>query len=302
MNYGIVLVTFNRLSELSKTIILYEQQTLLPDFILVVDNHSTDDTPNFLDEWKRGEKKVRRLVLTLTENTGGSGGFHAGLEEALKLDADWIWVADDDAYPEPDVLEKINEFIEHGPVASDDISAVCARVQRDDGIAVGHRCRHKEKVVPVSEYEKDYFSLDLFSFVGSVISKKAILQVGLPRADFFLYSDDYEYALRLGKVGKIFCVPSAVVRHNDNADYSREASWRDYYATRNILILYKQYYSKWDYFWRKTRRLLTAYSSFNSEKIAVFRKAIKDAEAGIAGIDPVYRPGWKPQKRFEKRK
>lgn len=301
MNFGIVLVTFNRLSELEKTIVLYEQQQVQPQYILVVDNHSTDETPLFLEQWKKGENSVRRMVLPLPENTGGSGGFHAGLKEAAKLDADWIWVADDDAYPEPDALEKINAFLESGTHPTQDISAVCARVQRSDGIAVGHRCRHKEKVVPASEYEKPYFELNLFSFVGSVISKRAIEAVGLPRADFFLYSDDYEYALRLGKAGKIFCVPSAVVKHNDNADYSREASWRDYYATRNILILYKNYYSKWDYLWRKTRRMLTALSSINPEKITVFRKAIKDAEREKTGLDSIYRPGWKPKRQYRKK-
>ena len=302
MTFGAIIVTFNRLDELKKTIGLYEDQTILPEYILVVDNHSTDGTPAFLEKWKTQEKSVKRMVLTLPENTGGSGGFHAGLKKAVELDADWIWVADDDAYPEMDVLQKLDDFLKSGIHPVDDISAVCARVQRSDGIAVGHRCRHKEKIVPVEEYQKPYFELNLFSFVGSVISKRAIRQVGLPRADFFLYSDDYEYALRLGQAGKIFCVPAAVVNHNDNADYSREASWRDYYATRNILIVYKTYYSKLDYVWRKTKRILTAFSSFNPEKVVVFLKAMKDARLENTGLDPIYRPGWKPKRIYRKQK
>lgn len=37
----------------------------------------------------------------MEENTGGAGGFSAGVERAFELGAEWFWVMDDDVAVEP---------------------------------------------------------------------------------------------------------------------------------------------------------------------------------------------------------
>lgn len=55
----------------------------------------------------------KKLVIHTAENLGGSGGFYLGEERALHLDADWVMIADDDAYPEPNYLEGMQKYIDH---------------------------------------------------------------------------------------------------------------------------------------------------------------------------------------------
>ncbi|MGG5901449.1 glycosyltransferase, partial [Escherichia coli] len=68
MKYTALIVTFNRLGKLKKTV----EETLKLEFtnIVIVNNGSTDGT----QAWLSSIVDTRVIVLTLTENTGGAGG------------------------------------------------------------------------------------------------------------------------------------------------------------------------------------------------------------------------------------
>lgn len=107
MKIAAVIVTYNRLYLLKEVLEAFDNQTRVPDYIIIVNNASTDGTEAFLEEWKKTEIKGQtKFVITPEENLGGSGGFYIGTERALSLDADWVWVSDDDAIPDRDVFEK----------------------------------------------------------------------------------------------------------------------------------------------------------------------------------------------------
>lgn len=67
MKYTALIVTFNRLGKLKKTV----EETLKLEFtnIVIVNNGSTDGT----QAWLSSIVDTRVIVLTLTENTGGAG-------------------------------------------------------------------------------------------------------------------------------------------------------------------------------------------------------------------------------------
>ena len=305
MDICVVIVTFNRKQDLEKTLSLYENQKLSPRAILVVDNHSTDGTAEMLSAWKSEEKDIRHVVHTMSENVGGSGGFYAGMEQALaQTDCEWLFVSDDDALPANDALWQLDDFCKRERELAEQCSAICGVVDAGDHFAIGHRCRIKRSFsgrldFPVSaeEYSKDWFAIDFFSYIGSAIRRSALEAAGLTRKEFFIYCDDYEHSLRLGRQGKIVCVPSAVMSHQDNNDYSRDASWRDYYATRNLLIMYREYFGAWAAFRRSIMRRLTGLRSLNPTKMKVISAGIKDAKRGVTGLHPIYRPGWDPKKK-----
>ena len=112
MKIGIVLVTFNRLDKLKIALQHYKNQTYPFEYILIVDNHSTDGTADFLKKWLHEKEAFQKYCVTLDTNTGGAGGFYTGMKKALSLNADWIWLSDDDAYPRPDAFEKIDVYYE----------------------------------------------------------------------------------------------------------------------------------------------------------------------------------------------
>ena len=303
MKIGIVLVTFNRLNDLKITLDAYEKQTTPPAFVMVVDNRSTDGTDEYLAQWQAQSGAFRHMVLSLPENMGGSGGFYAGMKQALEEDCDWVFVADDDAVPHPDMLEQLVSFANNHSELTADAAALCTSVNnkgRREGI---HRCRIEksvmgafEKYVPESEYEKEFFYADIYSFVGTMIRRSALEKAGLAREDFFIYNDDYEHAVRVGKVGKILCVPASVMDHVDNLNYEKQATWRDYYATRNAVIMHRTHFGAYGGFARAARRMLVALSTFNGEKIKVIWTGIRDGYAENTGKHPVYKPGWKAKR------
>lgn len=304
MDICVLLVTYNRKSDLQKTLALYEDQTHKPRSIIVVDNHSTDGTDKVLAEWARTEADVRHTVISMPENVGGSGGFCEGMRYATGLTHEWIFVSDDDAFPRLDTLEVLSDFANKHESLVAECAALCTAVDADHRFALGHRARINKRSItgiidtPVAEkeYEKEFFEVDLFSYIGTCVRKSALKKAGLPRREFFIYSDDFEHALRVGKHGKILCIPSAVLLHSDNNPYSRAASWRDYYATRNVLITYREHFGALAACRRATLRRLTALRSMNLSKIKVINEAIKDAKRGVTGLHPIYRPGWEERK------
>lgn len=109
MKYTALIVTFNRLGKLKKTV----EETLKLEFtnIVIVNNGSTDGT----QAWLSSIVDTRVIVLTLTENTGGAGGFKTGSQYICEqLASDWVFFYDDDAYPYPDTLKSFSQLDKQG--------------------------------------------------------------------------------------------------------------------------------------------------------------------------------------------
>ena len=99
-----VVVTFNRLEKLKNVLAALEAQTRLPEQLIIVNNASTDDTAVYLNEYERDfplKDKTSITIVTLPENVGGAGGFSAGMRKGYELGADFVWIFDDDGYPQP---------------------------------------------------------------------------------------------------------------------------------------------------------------------------------------------------------
>ena len=67
---GCIIVTFNRIEKLKKTLDSYAKQNLLPKYILVVNNASTDGTAMFLKQWEKKDEGFEKIVLNSATNVG----------------------------------------------------------------------------------------------------------------------------------------------------------------------------------------------------------------------------------------
>ena len=105
MKITAVIVTYNRVELLRKSVAHLLAQSRKPDSILIVDNASSDETEAFCCELMKERKEIE--YLRLLENTGGAGGFYTGIKVAIKRGADYIWGMDDDAFAQREALEKI---------------------------------------------------------------------------------------------------------------------------------------------------------------------------------------------------
>lgn len=306
MEIGVVLVTFNRLEKLRIALECYEEQSFKPKYLLVVDNCSTDGTQEFLTEWKAQQGGFPRKTLFLEQNTGGAGGFYAGMETALTLDADWIWLSDDDAYPRLDALLNLRRYYEAlSEQERFSVTALCAAVYNGGKIHCQHRnhltvTKWKCMIIPsrLEEYEQEAFPVEIFSYVGAVIRKDMLCKVGLDRKEFFIYCDDQEHSLRLSRAGKLLCVPSCIVDHDTPPFDNHMVNWGRYYKKRNDLLMIRGNFPFRYFLFRFVRRYLSDVSVFSKndpELKKVLKEAYRDAWRNKAGLHAVYRPGWKSQ-------
>lgn len=308
MKFGVVLVTYNRLDKLKSALECYEEQSYLPKQVIVVDNCSNDGTKEYLSEWLKKESGFKKNVLFLKKNTGGSGGFYEGLRKALKLDLDYVWVSDDDAFPKNNCFEIANNYLIENK--NKDISAICGTVLNRGKIDVMHRRRLRKGLlflfqtfVSKKEYEKDEFELNLFTYVGTFINLKKMKKVGVTIKDYFIYCDDTEHSYRLSKVGKIYCIPDIRIVHDGPLNNGRDGvTWKLYYGIRNSIDFVKRsfskrYYISYSLYFRLKYYIMTTILWKN--KIIGYRlinEAIRDGKKGKLGLDDYYRPGFKINK------
>ena len=306
-SFGAVIVTFNRVDKLKKALAAIEGQDVLPQYVVVVNNASTDKTAEYLDEWKGARSLFERIVIHMEHNEGGSGGFFAGLQKALTLAAEWIYVSDDDAYPCENAFRTFQDYIDTHD--NTDVSAVCGTVVQYGKIAVAHRRRITrrcfnivEKAVPEAEYQQESFSCDCYSFVGVFLHREKLRAAGLPIKEYFIQWDDTEHSIRMSREGSVICVPDIRVDHD--LEYSSHAGyqWKDYYGIRNRMDGIKRNFPLRYSIAMALKRggdILQCWLKPDKEFARLLTSASVDAWRGRLGVHPVYKPGWKPKQDRE---
>jgi rhamnopyranosyl-N-acetylglucosaminyl-diphospho-decaprenol beta-1,3/1,4-galactofuranosyltransferase len=196
-----VVVTWNRSSMVERILRAIDAQTAPPDSVVVVDNASTDDTPQVLERLGR-DLGTPLHVLRMDTNTGGAGGFHAGLAAALEQGARLVWLMDDDGRPPPDCLEQllpvVGDFPFVGPavVAEDDPERLCFPIRLPGTAKVVHDLSDVEQVAVDGLVEGV-----VIPFNGVLLTADLVERIGLPREEFFIWGDDVEYLWRAKRAG-----------------------------------------------------------------------------------------------------
>ncbi|MFX4284479.1 glycosyltransferase family 2 protein [Aliarcobacter butzleri] len=256
-----VVVTFNRYQLLKECLDSLLNQTFKTD-ILVVDNASTDNTEvNILTDGYLKNKKI--IYKRLGKNLGGAGGFAYGVKFALENNYDYVWLMDDDAEPELNVLEELLKNIDTK------YSAYAPKVmigtkEKHTLSTFGHRGNFDyinclpafQKALKINEYKKEKSEIEMASFVGILIPLSSVKKIGLPEDRFFIHHDDTEYSLRLITIGKILMVNSVNIYHKEQRQeekiqrqflYSKknrikfEKLWLKYFGLRNSIFIALKY-------------------------------------------------------------
>ncbi|MBD5214588.1 MAG: glycosyltransferase [Bacteroidales bacterium] len=246
-----VVVTFNRLPLLKRTIGCLQQAEAL-DKIVVVNNGSTDGTHEWLDETA---KSVSRLHVIHNANTGGAGGFATGMKRAYDLGAERIWCMDDDVFPRKGCLDALiaaSHYPEAGIIVPRRIvegEIFTTEFEEFDlthtfaKTAIGHL-----KDRPVAEPTE----ISGAAFEGLFIKREVVEAIGYPNADLFIFYDDTDYCLRTRLAGfKIIYAPEALI---DKYKFFTDASWLErtkakrwkrFYQVRNGAWFHHHYGKTW---------------------------------------------------------
>lgn len=231
MKYSVVIVTYNRIKLLKECLECLEQQKKRFDNIIIIDNCSNDGTYDYLEEYKVNHSETN--VFHMATNLGGAGGFYEGLGKVDK-EMDYVLIIDDDAMLERSYLKIIDENM------NPNILAYSGTVKTDGVIDTSHRRRISNHTlmiktdVPTEEYSNQYFDYDLSTFCGLLLNVNLLYDIGLPQRDYFIWYDDTEYSLRIGKHSVIRNINQAVLNHKTKlAKKDEPLGWKSYYGYRN---------------------------------------------------------------------
>lgn len=242
----IVLVTYNRKLLLSNCLIQLFNQSYKYEKIILVDNASTDGTIEYLES-KKILDHPNLILLKQTENTGGAGGFSAGMKYAFDSGADYVWMMDDDALPHRTALE---ELMKHA--TPEHIYGSLAVNGKDTAWTTTLVTENKD--VHIKSEIPDLAEVQSLPFLGYLTSKEIYQKLGLPDISYFIAADDVEYCMRAQQAGyKIYICGKSQIEHPKSDRYTfkflgknltclKLVPWKRYYDTRNRILIAKKYY------------------------------------------------------------
>ena len=255
MKIGAVIVTYNRKELLLQNIKACLAQSKQLSVIIIVDNHGTDGTYDYIKSNLKDSEFSLIDYRYLEKNIGGSGGFHVGTKFAYELGCDLIWLMDDDGRPKnAKTLEELITFIlqngyENSPFIVNSL-VCCDDLNLSFGLIENGIIKYR-----IEELEKDVIEGFINPFNGTMISKYLIDKIGYPRGDYFIKGDEVEYFRRCKSNNvPIFTISTSLYYHpspNSNLKKKRffkkeilnniEAGWKEFYSMRNSCLNSKQY-------------------------------------------------------------
>jgi len=299
-----VVVTYNRKNLLIECLEALKKQTTPIEGIYIIDNASTDGTPDLLKEkgyikelppvnltepWEK-EFEIKNLVdcnpikihyVRMHENTGGAGGFYEGVKRAYENGYDWLWLMDDDAEPKENALKKLTKYFDKENIAA----LACSVILPNGEICYNHRGFIDlaniypliQKPLQKEKYKESVEEIDMASFVGILVNREAIAKIGYPKKEFFIHHDDVEYCIRLRKVGKILLISDSVIVHKEAA---KKGIYKKFLWKKSLRIPYEKLWLSY----YGVRNLTWLGKKYGSNKFNFYSGLIKSYLRKVIGI------------------
>lgn len=207
---------------------------------LLVDNASTDGSAGHVREHFGGDPRVE--ILSLSSNLGWSGGNNAGIRQALKAGADYIFLLNNDTATDGGALSAMVAAME----VDSNLGALAPRMVLFDQPELLNSVGLSLSVIGAA-WDRGIGRLDsarwhehepVIGVCGGALFLRAstLEKAGLLPEDFEIYLDDLDLCLRIWAAG--FCIrtcPEAVIRHKFSATMGQGARARHkyYLNTRN---------------------------------------------------------------------
>jgi GT2 family glycosyltransferase len=228
---GALVVTYNRRDLLRESLQAVLGQTRAPDHVMVVDNASTDGTPEMVErEFPQVE------VVRLASNEGAAGGFHEALARGVEGGFEWLWTLDDDTIPNADALERLLRAPERLDGMPEPVM-LYSRVLWTDGSVHPMNLPNIDGRDPqryIDGLARNLPPLRWGTFPSLLVRADAVRRHGPPRKAFFLWSDDIDFTARILREEPGYFVPDSVAVHKTKtAHHPYQGGDRFYYAVRN---------------------------------------------------------------------
>ncbi|PWB74912.1 MAG: glycosyltransferase family 2 protein [Anaerolineales bacterium] len=260
-----VILNTNRRDDTLECLVSLSRNSYSNHKIIVLDNASTDGS---VEAIRAAHPAVQ--FVALERNLGYAGNNNVGIELALQQGADWVFVLNEDIILDAECLAKLIEVGERDP----QIGILGPLVYHHDEPTViqsagGMLGKYWESIhLGKNEADNGQFKaphpVEWISGCAILVRRKAIEQAGMLDANYFIYWEETEWCIRVGRAGwKIMHVPQARIWHKGvQRDYQPKPSFT-YYGTRNYLLTLSKHKAPLHvrlYVWLQILRTFTSWS------------------------------------------
>lgn len=187
----IIVPTHNRVHILGETIESIIKQTFTKWEMLIIDDHSSDDTGDFVKEFMRNDPRIFYFLKNKNNKKGPSGSRNYGLDLAIERKAEIIQFFDDDDLMHPEKLElQVVPFIENPKVEL----TIC-RYKRYLPYE-GENSSFSSSTIQTEDLAKDFLFNRIKVNIGGPMIKASLLKKERFNEDL-IYGEEREFFLKL---------------------------------------------------------------------------------------------------------
>ncbi|MBK8047982.1 MAG: glycosyltransferase family 2 protein [Anaerolineales bacterium] len=303
MQVSIIVVNWNGNRHLPGLMAALAQQTLRDFELIFVDNGSTDNSVQLMEESSRAYGLHLRVIRN-TENRGFAVACNQGIAAAT---TDWVAMLNNDTVPEPEWLARLVSTVDLAPrvgmVAAKMLSLGRPGTIDSAGIAVDWTgiawdWRGGEMDDPAETAVREIFG----PCAGSALySKRMLEQVGVFDPSYFIYMEDVDLAWRARLAGwRCLYQPQARILHAHSATFGDASPRKRFLLGRNkVWLIAKNMPEPWLALWLPFiagyDAMAVGYGVIQRGDLASLRGRL----AGLAGLPTVWSKRREVQRRIE---
>jgi GT2 family glycosyltransferase len=229
--------------------------------VIVCDNRSSDGSMEKIKDWangarpvpyveycreeaenggRPGDKDVPLVLIQNGSNDGFSAGNNVGIRYALKKNAEYIWLLNNDTIIQPDTLSELV-----GCMQSDDAIGLAGAVIYQAGNPGEIQAYGGGRITPVTGVDRFVHSpgrMDFVSGTSLFIKRRVLEQVGLLDERFFFYWEDADFSRRaLDRGWKLAVADNASVYHKFSATVGAQSLKSDLFKVDSLIRYFKKH-------------------------------------------------------------
>ncbi len=218
--------------------------------IVVVDNHSTDDSARIL----KARFPDLQLIVN-AENVGYAGGNNVGMRAALERGADFVFLLNNDIVVDRSVLKELVQVAKDHPSAGmlapkvlyyDDRSLINSMGTTMDWLRLRPRlgeCNQKDGGPDTAPLRKD-----ILVGCALLVRRGVIERIGMIDEEFFIFHEEADWCFRNLKAGsENLVVPRARIYHKASKTMREFSLLTHYYSSRNFLYMAMKNAGAWQW-------------------------------------------------------
>jgi hypothetical protein len=186
-------------------------------------------------------------ILPSTVNLGFAKGNNVGIDVALKKNADYIFLLNDDTVVEEETISTLVKHLQQHPEAGAIQPLLLQYHDHSVADSAGQQLLSKGGAEDVKQCDTSLDIQEIFGPCAAAALYRAHIfrQVGMFDESFFLIHEDTDLSMRMRLAGlRSYLVPTAIVFHKRgiSGSVSRRNPITAFYATRNLFILALRYW------------------------------------------------------------